>query len=462
MAIFSASKLRDWTGGSWNRRDFTGSVTGFCQDTRRLRSGDMFVALRTDKRNGHDFLDAAKKEGASAALVEEWVESNDLPQLKVNDCGKTFLKIGHEHRNCFKGKVIGVTGTCGKTSTKDALRVLLDPEVCHGTKGNFNNLIGVPLTLLEIEADLHRYAVIEAGINQVGEMTQLASAIAPDVAIVTMVGAGHLEGLGNIETVAEEKAQIFQESGRKVVTVFPESCLEHQAFSQYEGRRIVLKRNNLNRDPDEGVIFFDASTETNTTGYAASLRLRRRGCPVASFPIPVLSTGMTINLALALATALEIGISENDARERLKLQRLPEMRGQQFEHKGRFFYVDCYNANPSSMADSLSFFHRVSSPRPRLYVIGGMEELGRESDRLHRELGQSLPLRTGDRVVLIGESARPVGDGVEGVDQVEFFDQAEDARDRVDSFDGAIFLKGSREHGLEILAPGMDKEKSNG
>ncbi len=409
MAIFCPDDLRTWTGGDWNCRDLKVSVTGFCQDTRRLGSGDMFVALKTGKRDGHDFLDAAKDRGASSALVESWVESSDLPQLKVADCGEAFLRMGREHRLRFKGKVIGVTGTCGKTSTKDALRLLLDPDICHATSGNFNNLIGVPLTLLKIDGKRHRRAVIEAGINEVGEMTKLASAIAPDVAVITMIGPGHLEGLGSVETVAREKALLCEGAAREVVTVLPESCLQHEAFANLRGKRLVLRRGSLEREPDEGTIIFDASTGTNQTGDAASLWLRRRGYPVASFPIPVLSPGMTVNLALALATALEIGIGEEDACERLKRHRPASMRGQQLDSGDRSYYVDCYNANPASMADALSFFHRLETDKPRLYVIGGMEELGKESDRLHRELGQSLPLRTEDRVVLIGESARSVG-----------------------------------------------------
>ncbi|MFP6900028.1 MAG: Mur ligase family protein, partial [Opitutales bacterium] len=310
LMFFCPDDLRTWTDGSWNEREITDPVTGFSQDTRRLNPGDMFVALATERRDGHDFLDAAEERGASAALVERWVESNGLPQLKVADCGEAFLQMGREHRLRFDGKVIGVSGTCGKTSTKDALRLLLDPEICHATSGNLNNLIGVPLSLLEIDSDRHQRAVIEAGINQVGEMTRLASAIVPDVAVITMVGPGHLEGLDSVSTVAREKARLFEETDREVVTVFPESCLKYESFASFQGKRLVLRRDCVQREPEEGTIFFDASTETNQTGDTASLRLRRRGYPVASFPVPVQSPGMTANLALALATALEIGIEE--------------------------------------------------------------------------------------------------------------------------------------------------------
>tara|TARA_Y100001934_G_C12326745_1_gene762988 strand:- start:432 stop:1829 length:1398 start_codon:yes stop_codon:yes gene_type:complete len=461
MAIFCPDELRIWSDGDWNCRSSEVSVTGFCQDTRRLGAGQMFVALKTGKRDGHDFLDAAKDRGASSALVERWVESSDLPQLKVGDCGEAFLNIGREHRQRFKGTVIGITGTCGKTSTKDALRLLLDPEVCHATSGNFNNLIGVPLTLLEIDAKRHCRAVIEAGINEVGEMTKLASAIAPDIAVVTMVGPGHLAGLKSVETVAREKALLCERAGRDVVTVLPESCLQHEAFANLEGKRLVLRRGSPEQDPDEGTIIFDASTETNQTGNAASLRLRRRGYPVASFSIPILSPGMTANLALALATALEIGVETEDARERLKLHRPSAMRGHQLDSGDRSYYVDCYNANPASMADALSFFHRLENEKPRLYVIGGMEELGLESEQLHRELGSSLPLRPEDRVLLIGDSAEAVGEGIGQSDQVEYFAAAEQAREHVDSFSGAVFLKGSREHRLEILVPGFGEDESN-
>lgn len=461
MATFCPQDLKNWTGGSWNREGGVIGINGFSQDSRCLRSGNMFVALETDKQDGHDFLSHAKEKGASSALVERWIDSSDLPQLKVDDCEEAFLSMSRRHRLRFKGQVIGVSGTCGKTSTKDTLQLLLDSRTCHATSGNFNNLIGVPLTLLQLDLENHKHAVVEAGINQVGEMRRLASAIVPDFAIITMIGPGHLEGLGSIDTVASEKARLFEGSKTKVVAVFPESCLEHESFAQFRGNRLVLRRDSVEKEPEEGMIIFDASTETDRTGDTASLRLRRRGYPVAIFPIPVLSPGMTVNLALALATALEVGVKEEDARNRLASQRSSSLRGQRLESGERTFFVDCYNANPASMADALSFFHRLAGAKPRLYVIGGMEELGDDSERFHRELGQSLPLRSVDRVVLVGESARPVQDGIDSLERVDFFNCVEEARSLVDEFEGAVFLKGSREHRLEMLVPTAGEDHSN-
>tara|TARA_Y100000588_G_scaffold127222_1_gene139452 strand:+ start:6285 stop:7682 length:1398 start_codon:yes stop_codon:yes gene_type:complete len=461
MAIFCPQDLKNWTGGSWNRDGGVVGINGFSQDSRRLRSGNMFVALNTEKQDGHDYLCHAKEKGASSALVERWIDSSDLPQLKVADCEEAFLSMGRGHRLRFRGQVIGISGTCGKTSTKDTLQLLLDSRTCHATSGNFNNLIGVPLTLLQLDLDNHKHAVVEAGINQVGEMRRLASAIVPDLAVITMIGPGHLEGLGSVEKVALEKARLFEDSKTEVIAVFPESCLEHEPFAGFRGKKLVLRRDSVEKEPDEGMIIFDASTETDQTGDTASLRLRRRGYPVAHFPIPVLSPGMTVNLALAVATALEIGVDEEDARQRLASQSPSFLRGQRLELGERTFFVDCYNANPASMADSLSFFHRFSGMKPRLYVIGGMEELGSDSERFHRELGQSLPLRSDDRLVLVGESARPVQDGMDDLDRVDFFNSVEEARSLVDEFEGAVFLKGSREHRLELLVPAVGEDHSN-
>jgi len=159
----------------------------------------VFVALKTDKRDGHDFLSAAMAAGASAAIVSQPNLGLDLPQLVVADPLRAFQAIAREHRRLFRGSVIGVSGSCGKTSTKNLLASLLggDPLVLS-TEGNLNNFLGVPLTLTRLEPGTHEAAVIEAGINQIGEMAELATIIEPDYGIITLIAPAHTAQLGGL------------------------------------------------------------------------------------------------------------------------------------------------------------------------------------------------------------------------------------------------------------------------
>ena len=165
MSLFAADKMAAWTGGRWTRLP-EASLTGFNQDTRLLSAGQVFVALKTDRRDGHDFLEEAQNRQAVAAVVEREVPGSSLPQLVVPDSLTAFQRIAREHRREFHGTVVGVTGSVGKTSTKDLLALLLGgtPAVL-ATEGNLNNHLGVPLTLTKLDPVAHRAAVIEAGVS---------------------------------------------------------------------------------------------------------------------------------------------------------------------------------------------------------------------------------------------------------------------------------------------------------
>src|SRR5258708_8991935 len=188
MPEFSPALLAQWTGGQWTVQPAR-PLVGFTVDTRRVRSGQMFVALKTEKRDGHDYLVDAETAGAGAALVATPNRALTLPQLVVRDPLAAFQAIAREHRQAFRGRVIGISGSAGKTSTKDLLALLLGGETCGvvATEGNLNNQLGVPLTLTRLDPALHQYAVVEAGISVPGEMQPLADMIDPDVALITLV-----------------------------------------------------------------------------------------------------------------------------------------------------------------------------------------------------------------------------------------------------------------------------------
>lgn len=471
MLRFDPDNLAQWGKGRWEIKP-TQNISGFSIDSRNLGGGQLFVALK-DKRDGHDFVQEAKDAGAAGALVSRWVSEVDFPQLRTTDSLLSFQNIARKHREEFGGKVIGVTGSCGKTSTKEILRILLGEDCTLCTRGNLNNHLGVPLTLLEIDPDIHRYAVVEAGINQPGEMEELERMIRPDYAVVTLVGHSHLEGLGSLQKVAEEKSRIFGDIKGASKVVFPESCQAFPSFGKeaLDGRDfIVLKRGKPSNDKvGSQEAYFDFRTETETNGDSTTLWLWRHESPLFSISLPPVSVGMASNMALSLLVASDMGVNDNDLFERLPQYRPSTLRGKTLQGRGNKYFVDCYNANPSSMTDSISFFKESTRNEPKLFVLGGMEELGESEIELHHEVGASIVLQSGDLVILIGEKAAWMARGIleNGAkeDQVAVLQNKEDAVAIIEDFNGAVFFKGSRSSQLESLLPSwaveVEGEKSN-
>jgi len=465
MPTFAAEKLATWTGGTWSPLPGT-AITGFNQDTRALSAGQVFVALKTDKRDGHDFLGEAKNRGAAAALVSRKVPGESLPQLVVSDPLVAFQQIAREHRREFHGPVIGVTGSVGKTSTKDLLAVLLGgvgpvsdrpgqsqtgPTTVLATAGNLNNHIGVPLTLTRLEPARHAAAVVEAGINSPGEMQQLAEMIEPDHAVVTLVAPAHLEKLASLDGVAAEKVTLLAGVRHGGLQVFPVSCWKHPAFRELANPLILVPEN-------EGMIRVTGRTvKFNVFHRPERTELRLDGR--RAFILRRVSGGMAQNAALALALASQLGIDDATLQARLENWQPSKWRGELRQSGGATVYCDFYNANPASMADAIDAFNGTVRPElPRLYVLGCMEELGDQSAEYHRQLGRTLLLRPGDHLFVIGGQAMALREGLleNGNDpaQIGVIADLGPVRERLAGFQGAVFLKGSRRYQLEtVLEP---------
>ncbi|EIQ00082.1 UDP-N-acetylmuramyl pentapeptide synthase [Opitutaceae bacterium TAV1] len=389
--MFTATQLATWTSARWTLLPADGVLlAGFSTDTRTLRPGEIFVALRTPQRDGHDYLAAARAAGAPAALVAS--PSGDpalagFPQLVVSDPLAAFQTIAREHRRAFRRPVVGITGSAGKTSTKNLLTLLLsaDPGDVLSTEGNLNNHLGVPLTLTRLDPARHRFAVVEAGISAPGEMAALAAMIEPDVAIITLVAPAHLEALRDLETIAREKSVLFNTLRPGGLALrgpgVPPAPLAHATF----------------HTPATTAVSIDASV----------------------YELPRVTDGMAQNAALAIRAALHLGISPADIRSRLTRWQPVPLRGEWQQLPvpanpavSRPVYLDCYNANPASMLDALATFAATAAPAdaPRLYLVGGMEELGPGSARHHEALGRALAahLRPQDHLVAIGPHAETV------------------------------------------------------
>jgi UDP-N-acetylmuramoyl-tripeptide--D-alanyl-D-alanine ligase len=444
MPEFEPHFLTGAAGGRWTCPPRS-PLTGFTADSRTLRPGQVFVAVRTERRDGHDFLAAAAAAGAPAALVSAPRAGAALPQLVVPDPLSALQAIARAHRRAFTGPVVGITGSAGKTSTKELLALLLgaadgaSPSPVLATEGNLNNHLGVPLTLLRLDPAAHRFAVIEAGISAPGEMAPLADMIEPDLVLVTLVAAAHLAALGGLEGVAREKAVLAARVRPGGCALFPPQCASFAAFRALSGptQTVAAEVRQLGE-----------TTEFTIPGDAAGPYALRR-----------VSAGMAGNAALAVSAARRLGIPPDQIRSRLARWAPAPLRGQVRRDGGRLVYLDCYNANPASMADALAGFAGLAPAGPaRLFVLGCMEELGAGSARYHRELGESLRLGPADLAILIGEQAGEIQAGARAggarADQLVVAADAADVRGLVEGFAGPVFIKGSRRYRLEILAPG--------
>jgi UDP-N-acetylmuramoyl-tripeptide--D-alanyl-D-alanine ligase len=465
MPTFAAEKLATWTGGTWS--PFPGTaITGFNQDTRTLGAGQVFVALKTDKRDGHDFVREARTRGAAAALVVRAAADTPLPQLVVADPLTALQRIAREHRREFHGPVVGVTGSVGKTSTKDLLALLLGgagpvsdrpgqsqtgptgASPVLATAGNLNNHIGVPLTLTRLDPALHNAAVVEAGINSPGEMLTLAEMIEPDHAVVTLVAPAHLEKLVSLEGVAAEKVTLLTGVRRGGLQVFPVSCWQHTVFHGLANPLILVPENEgmtrvTGRTVKFNVFHRPERTEVRLDGKRTFI-LRR------------VSAGMAQNAALALALASELGVDDAALQSRLQGWQPSKWRGELRRNGAATVYCDFYNANPASMADAIDAFNGAVRPElPRLYVLGCMEELGEQSAEYHRQFGRTLLLRPGDHLFAIGGQAAALREGLleNGNDpaQISVITNLDPVRERLAGFAGAAFLKGSRRYQLETI-----------
>jgi UDP-N-acetylmuramoyl-tripeptide--D-alanyl-D-alanine ligase len=461
MPSFDPVTLARWTGGRWSRTP-SASPVGFSADSRRLLPGQVFVALKTGRRDGHDFIEQARAAGASAALVGFENRGADIPQLVVKDPLAALQAIAAEHRRAFHGTVIGVTGSAGKTSTKELLAALLggDSAGVLATEGNLNNHIGVALTLCRLEPERHRYAVVEAGISGPGEMGVLAGMIQPDIAIVTLIGPAHLEELGDLESVAREKAFLAAALRPGGVCIFPSSCESFAAFREIPAAsRLVVEPAGPSGEmvPARGRIAFSASHSGETTTI-----------PVAYGPPPPVvvklrrvTDGMSQNAAMAVCAAMRVGVARKDIERRLLSWSPAPLRGEWRISDGRRLYLDCYNANPASMSDALASFNSVApGGEPHLLVIGCMEELGPEALRYHLELGRSLRLRPEDQLAAVGELAGAIRQGALEAgarpEQIEVSETIAPIAPRLQAFRGSVFVKGSRRHELERAFAGAE------
>lgn len=393
QAPFTLGEVRDITQGELVGDVAEARVEGVASDTRASLAGKLFVALPGDRYDGHAFVSAALRSGARALLVERDVGDVKAPVVRVKSTYRALGALAAAHRRRWRGKLVAVAGSAGKTTTRAAVGALLEalsPRAVHQVAGNLNNRVGVPFVLLGLRPE-HRLAVIEIGTNATGEVTELTSLAAPDVAVLTLIGLEHTEGLGSIDAIEVEEAAIF--SG-----LSPEAVAIGNADDE-RVRRNLAKASSLRRFGfgfDEGADY--RVVERSVRGVSgARVVVRRPSGEHISFETTLLGRAGAYALAAALAAAEACVGRAVEPREmsraldvlgggepgRLTPVELPN---------GMIVLDDSYNANPASLESSVTAAAEIAraSGRRLVLVLGEMRELGDDSPRMHREAGQKL------------------------------------------------------------------------
>jgi UDP-N-acetylmuramoyl-tripeptide--D-alanyl-D-alanine ligase len=362
--------------------------TRVATDTRALSGGELFVALKGDRFDAHTFLAEARAGGAAAAVVARGTPPvPGLPLFAVPDTLAALGALGRARRRALAAgaPVIAITGSSGKTSTKELVRAALAPRfTVHATSGNLNNLVGVPLTILAAPDDAGAL-VVEAGASIPGEIPALRDIIEPTIAVVTNVGHAHVEGFGSVAAVLREKVSLCERAPLAVVGTEP-------AELAVEARR---RAPTLVAGRAAGA---DVRPDSADLDDAGQPRIRWAGAAVT---LPLLGLHQVDNAMLALAVARASGVPPAQAVPALAEARLPPGRGGLVAIGGLTVLDDTYNANPGSLRAALELVRWVAARRrrPLVVVVGTMLELGPESDKLHaaaaREIAAAGPALVG-------------------------------------------------------------------
>ena len=433
-------------------------VTGVTFDSREVESGDLFVAMPGTVHDGHRFVEGAFGAGAAGAIVSQRV---DGPHVLVEDTFAALQELGRASRERSRATIIGVTGSVGKTSTKEALYAALDrnrPGKVHRSVKSYNNHTGVPLSLARMPRDAE-FAALEMGMNNAGEIRALVAQVRPHVALITAIAPAHIENLGSEEAIADAKAEIFEGLEPGGTAIVPND-------TRHRDRLVKAARRNAERiitfgGGDADVHAVHAVSAEGGGSLISSVLLERE----LTFTISQRGEHWVSN-ALAVLAAVE-AVGADVALAGLALADLGGLKGRGQRHSielggGEVLLIDeSYNANPASMSATLKSLGAEKDVTRRIAVLGPMRELGAHSDALHAGLAPAVLEAHVDRLILIGEEMRPLDEALDdriAVDRVDSVEEATDALRRIVRPGDAVLVKASNSVGLAKLVESMTKE----
>lgn len=417
----------------------------FSLDTRSIKKGEVYIAIEGQNFDGHDFIEDAEKKGARALIVSREVSSS-LPFIVINNTLDFMETIAIHNRSSFSGNVIGITGTNGKTTSKQILSSLLSQiHKTHKTDGNKNNHIGVPFSMLNME-NLYKSSVIEIGTSQVGEIKNLTNIVKPTIAAITNVSSSHLQGLRDTDSIADEKGDILEFYDSNGIAVLPRDSSYFKFWcSKTNGKKVVSF--GIHEDSDFQVMNPSIDVEKNLTSFQLMHDDLIEECSINGVGIH-----NTLNAAMGLAICSVLGIDISEVKEALYNVNFPERRLSIHKSIANSILIDdSYNSNPASMKRSIDLIASMNNYK-KICLFGEMKELAGDSNSLHSDVYEYAKDKI-DYFHCIGEEWSAIQDS----DNTNFkifssHEELYESAKNLINMDTVTLVKGSRSTRMDIVA----------
>jgi UDP-N-acetylmuramoyl-tripeptide--D-alanyl-D-alanine ligase len=427
--------------------DAAGSFSGVSIDSRAIKPDECFFAIKGQNHDGHDFVAEVLAQGAACVIVDENFKGEAKGTiLRVEDTIQALGDFARAYRKMLKCKIVAITGSAGKTSTREITHHVLSRHFkCHQAKKSFNNNIGLPLTLLELDCD-HDIAVVELGTNSPGEILYLTKIAQPNIAIVINAYPAHVEFFGSVDAIIKEKTTIADglgEDGTLIINADIPALVEH------------CRRHKLS--------FTTFGITNKADAYASDIKFEgfASSCTIdgVMMKLPLAGKGNIENTLAAYAICKQFGITAKDFANDIRSLVSVSMRLEPIDFGHVLVISDCYNANPASMKIALDLLVQVSGSRAgrKIFICGPMLELGEYSEYLHRELGEQIALAGVDVLLAVGRFAQIVIDAAlanaAAAIETHYFENVNSLCNNLADFtkpDDILLVKGSRSARLEL------------
>jgi UDP-N-acetylmuramoyl-tripeptide--D-alanyl-D-alanine ligase len=446
----SLSEIHKYIGG-----DFYGEnvqLTSVGIDTRTLESGACYVAIKGENFDGNDFVDQAIKSGAKAAVVQRQI-TTELPSIVVDNTRLALTRLATAWRQKCGSKVIGITGSNGKTTVKEMIATILKVESqVLSTQGNLNNDIGVPLTLLKLEPK-HKFAVIEMGANHPGEIADLGRCALPDIGVITNVGTAHIEGFGDIDGVAKAKGEMFAEVSKKGVSIINAD----DAYYDY-WKTLIGAGKQISFGLTESADVYAKAVQSKITNgkFVTDFMLHYQDQKI---PVQLALAGYhnVVNALAATAAGLAAGLILSQVKQGLEIvQAVPGRMEPMTGKHGGVVINDSYNANPTSLEAALKVL--TSIPGERWVVLGAFGELGLDSETIHSQMGKMIKSTGVVRLAAIGPDAKSTVKAFgKGATFFASQDELISALNEQLKGDEVVLIKGSRAQRMEYVTKALTR-----